>query len=241
MTRNSQATALSAANVKMRRMTRLANQEFDAAFAQRIETEGFAVTCKAGCSACCDQAVLITAAEADLIISRHRDLVRAALPEFARQKRVLVEAGAHDGPRDLAALMSDDVEEERAKMLANWYRQRIACAFLDPETKLCRIYDVRPLACRSHVVWTPAELCDRRPGAGQWQRDSDEDGYECLGDGPEFDAARAQHMLATATGFDVVAMGLMPTILSALYRADASAGTQASSAADPQSCGAPDA
>jgi hypothetical protein len=46
-------------------------------------------------------------------------------------------------------------------------------------------------------------------------------------------------MLATATGFDVVAMGLMPTILSALYRADASAGAQASGAADPQTCGAP--
>ena len=41
-----------------------------------------------------------------------------------------------------------------------WFNQNRTCAFLNKISGKCSIYEVRPLACRLHLVVSPAEDCD---------------------------------------------------------------------------------
>lgn len=41
----------------------------------------------------------------------------------------------------------------------NYFEKQIPCAFLDTENKLCKIYDIRPAACRYHYSADAPEKC----------------------------------------------------------------------------------
>lgn len=125
-----------------------------------VEAEGRAVSCRAGCGACCRQLVPINKAEARSI----RDLVEA-LPEprrsevkgrFAEAVRVLGEAGLLTS-LDHRAGHEDD--EHRWALGRRYFQMGVACPFLEDES--CSIYPDRPLVCREYLVTTPPELCAR--------------------------------------------------------------------------------
>ena len=121
----------------------------------RIEAEGKAVSCRAGCGACCRQLVPISAPEARALA----DLV-AAMPE-PRQSQVrqrfddaltaLSAAGVLDR-------QSQPVDGNVAELGLDYFQLRIACPFLEDEA--CSIHRDRPLSCREYLVASPAEHCE---------------------------------------------------------------------------------
>lgn len=120
-----------------------------------IQRNGAAVSCKAGCGACCRQVVPITETEA-----RHiRDLVEA-MPESRRQqvrgrfaagRQRLADAGL------LEAFQNPTEMPDRVAAGMEYFRLGIACPFLEDES--CSIHPDRPLSCREYLVASPAENC----------------------------------------------------------------------------------
>jgi Fe-S-cluster containining protein len=76
--------------------------------------------------------------------------------------------------RDLRARLQHDSEEIRAMKAKGrdskayqWMERKRGCPFLDKKAGECRVYNVRPLACRTYyVVSDPADCSPDRPGAG---------------------------------------------------------------------------
>jgi Fe-S-cluster containining protein len=108
---------------------------------------GSPVSCRKGCNACCFHLVPLSPAEAFSI----RDTVgglavrerRAVLARFRRIKARLKRA-APEG----TSLLSDPEA---------YFKARIPCPFL--VRGACAIHPSRPLACREHLVVSPASLC----------------------------------------------------------------------------------
>jgi Fe-S-cluster containining protein len=76
--------------------------------------------------------------------------------------------------RALRARLQQDSDEIRAMKVHGrdsksyqWMAQKKGCPFLDKKAGECRIYNVRPLACRTYyVVSDPANCSPDKPGAG---------------------------------------------------------------------------
>ena len=126
--------------------------------AARVEGEGRAISCRAGCGACCRQAVPIAAAEARAV-ARHV----SAMPEprrsqiiqrFESARAALDVAGVDHGP---VAFSAETVEARLENGMA-YFRAGVACPFLEDES--CSIHPIRPLACREYLVTTPAKACE---------------------------------------------------------------------------------
>ena len=123
----------------------------------RIEAEGKTISCRAGCGACCRQAVPIAASEARAVV-RHV----AAMPEprrsiiksrFAAARAALDAAGVDHA----ATALNESTIEARLALGMTYFRAGVACPFLEDEN--CSIHPVRPLACREYLVTSPAENC----------------------------------------------------------------------------------
>ncbi len=95
------------------------------------------ITCKKGCTACCHTQVSITEDEAIFLAQR-------AVDEnlFIDMKNLYLQA---------SVLNSD----------SKWYGlpyEKRRCIFLD-DNNLCKVYEDRPLVCRTNYVLSPKESC----------------------------------------------------------------------------------
>jgi Fe-S-cluster containining protein len=135
---------------------------YDRYIAHIIAAEPLAVTCKAGCDACCRHELArgVTPVE---ILAIYR-LVRpwddiGAVYEAAGESAVafqrLLKEQIEADPRPLAP--SDDPRVLEAHLRYNQLQR--PCAFLDQGNGVCRIYPVRPLVCRWFYNLSPAEWC----------------------------------------------------------------------------------
>jgi Fe-S-cluster containining protein len=123
----------------------------------RVAAQGRAISCRAGCGACCRQPVPIAEHEARAIAALvealpepRRAMVRA---RFADAQRRLDESG-------LAARFSDLPNTDSGPILGlglDYFRLGLACPFLEAES--CSIHADRPLACREYLVTSPASAC----------------------------------------------------------------------------------
>ena len=96
-------------------------------------------SCKRGCHHCCSRLVHPSVAEAMVI--------RDELVKSGSWNSVLNRA------KELVSLsMSTTVE--------SWFKMNIKCPVLDPETKDCLAYSVRPIVCSSHFVKSKPSSCD---------------------------------------------------------------------------------
>jgi Fe-S-cluster containining protein len=129
------------------------------AVVQQVHTEGYEISCKAGCGACCRQLVPLTLFEADSMSEWVRSLPseqQAVLEaRFANALRKLAESGflARLDPD----LMPHSDTPERAQLALDYLEQRVACPFLENES--CSIHPIRPLVCREYLVTSPPEFC----------------------------------------------------------------------------------
>ncbi len=127
-----------------------------------LEENGKAISCKAGCGACCRQLVPVSEAEAfDL-----RDLVENK-PE---PRRTEIQGRFADGMEKLNNISfferlekaSESGDAEYSGAIREYFVQQIACPFLEDES--CSIHPSRPVACREYLVTSPAEHCSSATG-----------------------------------------------------------------------------
>ncbi len=124
---------------------------------QELAGAGKTVSCKAGCGACCRQAVPISVPEAYFIqelVEQMPEPRRSAIKaRFAEAGQRLRDAGLHD-----AAMRIGEMGVEARQVFDQaYFRLAIACPFLEDES--CSIHPDRPLACREYLVTSPPTRC----------------------------------------------------------------------------------
>jgi Fe-S-cluster containining protein len=136
-------------------------QAYDRYIAHIIAAEPLAVSCKAGCDACCRHELArgVTPVEILAIYGLVRGwedigaiYEAAGESAVAFQRLLKQQLEADPGP-----LGGDDPRVYAAHLEYNQLQR--PCAFLDPEEGVCRIYPVRPLVCRWFYNLSPAEWC----------------------------------------------------------------------------------
>jgi Fe-S-cluster containining protein len=129
---------------------------------QEVEADGNKISCKAGCGACCRQAVPLSEIEAyqiaELVENMEEPRRSRIKQKFAEGCRHFHETGWFERMERYAEL----TPEERQEIVLEYFYDGIACPFLEDES--CSIHRDRPLACREYLVTSPAENC-RRPTA----------------------------------------------------------------------------
>ena len=131
-----------------------------------VRREGKAISCRAGCGACCRQLVPISLVEAQFLA----ELV-AGWPEERRGRvmRRFQEAVASLRAAGLlervgAAQQGQGASDhEKTELARDYFRAQVACPFLEAES--CSIHPDRPLSCREYLVTSPAARCET-PGLG---------------------------------------------------------------------------
>ncbi len=132
---------------------------------QIVESEGYQVSCRAGCGACCRQLVPLSIFEAEALTAWI-----GTLPEDRRQALEARFHAALGALRDTGLLARMDpaltqAGSDTAKALAiDYLAAGVACPFLVDES--CSIHPIRPLICREYLVTSPAEFC-ANPAANQ--------------------------------------------------------------------------
>jgi len=115
---------------------------------------GRAVSRRAGCGACCRQAVPIAPSEARALAVHVAEMPKPwrsrVRSRFAAARTALDAAGVDHTP----ASFSKTNMEERIALGMAYFNAGIACPFLEDES--CSIHPVRLLACREYLVTTPA-------------------------------------------------------------------------------------
>jgi len=131
---------------------------------------GKTISCRAGCGACCRQAVPVAEAEARRIAA----LVEA-MPE-PRRSEIRARFEAAERRLEQTALASRMVDMPDGKTVidvgVSYFGLGVACPFLEAES--CSIHPDRPLRCREYFVTSPAAACaamvpgtiDKTPLAG---------------------------------------------------------------------------
>ncbi len=109
--------------------------------------------CKKGCSTCCNLVVEITAIEADLI----KDYV---IKNFGQEEIKTLEGklknDCYHYPNSQHCLSDDSLRLKHFKL-------NRPCSFLSPNGE-CTIYEVRPINCRSYLVFSDPETCKPKDG-----------------------------------------------------------------------------
>lgn len=99
---------------------------------------GRAVPCRAGCHGCCKRLIFVTLAEAVVMFAS------------LKKQRKWPEVRA----RALAVLPASKHAPE------SYFRMGIECPVLDPGSKTCTAYSVRPSPCSTHFVLSHPSMCD---------------------------------------------------------------------------------
>jgi Fe-S-cluster containining protein len=123
-----------------------------------VTTGGRAISCRAGCGACCRQIVPISVAEAyhlaDVVASLPADERRAVERRFAEALEALEQA---DLGEELRVANTRQDPDGTHRFGVRYFVAGVACPFLVDES--CSIHPHRPLACREYLVTSPAANC----------------------------------------------------------------------------------
>lgn len=105
------------------------------ALVRDVRSKGATIPCSNGCDACCYEPVALSNHEAAVIAERiHMD--------DYRRKRV----SAHAAWLEAQGWVGDGVAPRA------YLTERMPCPLLDVLTHQCVVYDVRPIACRAHIL-----------------------------------------------------------------------------------------
>lgn len=135
---------------------------------------GETVSCAPGCGACCRQLVPISLVEAvgiaDTIAAMEPTRRATIEARFAANERALVAAGLLDasepvGTRRLVVRAGHAHDDPVDLLTRRYFELALPCPFLEAES--CTIHDARPVACREHLVSSPAARCRTPFGASQ--------------------------------------------------------------------------
>jgi Fe-S-cluster containining protein len=118
---------------------------------------GKSISCKAGCGACCAQAVPVMGFEAfhlaDVVKRMSAAKQTVVRQHFADGKAILEEAGLMTDAQNIDAMS----EEQRRVFGDKYFKLGMSCPFL--ENGSCSIYLDRPIRCREFLVTSDAKYC----------------------------------------------------------------------------------
>lgn len=132
---------------------------------QALPQGGAEITCRAGCSACCRQLVVVSPMEAhalsEFVAAHPEQSSRWAEAQAAWQSRV-------DANPELRARLDAFVEcegyvsgAEGGALELDYWKAQLPCPFLQDER--CSVYPVRPFACREHHALSDPLICAEDP------------------------------------------------------------------------------
>lgn len=125
---------------------------------ERAAKAGHSISCRAGCGACCRQAVPISPVEARMLsewLAEQPEERRAVLRErFRRAAERLEETGIAQRIREAPR---NGGREAMHELGLQYFALGIPCPFLEEES--CSIHEIRPLRCREYLVVSPPEHC----------------------------------------------------------------------------------
>jgi Fe-S-cluster containining protein len=133
--------------------------ELVAAAEREVAREGRAISCRAGCGACCRQPVPLSDVEAEAllgVIERLPDARRATVRQRLADAEARLEDAGLAAPLRRMGQSGEDSPDVRS-LADRYFKLGIACPFLENEA--CSIYAERPIPCRAYVVTSPAALC----------------------------------------------------------------------------------
>jgi Fe-S-cluster containining protein len=142
---------------------------------QRSLESGKAISCKAGCGACCRQPVPLAEVEiyqiAELVDTLPEPRQSEVRAKFKAGNDHFSSIGWYDRMKTIASHSSDKAPEalmgQIKQAVSEYFREGVACPFLEDES--CSIHELRPLACREYLVTSPAEFC-ANPGDERTER-----------------------------------------------------------------------
>ncbi|HSL57653.1 MAG TPA: YkgJ family cysteine cluster protein [Acidimicrobiales bacterium] len=135
----------------------------DAASAAFIADADIGVSCTAGCSACCSQAVPVTAAEVRSAVAAIARLPEERRAEIARRAAAVTATLADAGISPTTFRDAGDDPAARRAVAGAYFAQDQPCPLL--HDGVCSIRADRPLACREYLVVSDPAHC-APPGVG---------------------------------------------------------------------------
>lgn len=134
----------------------LARSVVDADAAAVLSNPSNEISCKAGCSACCSQAVPVRLSEVRSIL--------AYIEVQSTSRRHVLRRRRSDAVKDLAAAgieasgLPVPTNTARADFVNRYFAAQIPCPMLDADGT-CGIRPARPLACREYLVSSDPKYC----------------------------------------------------------------------------------
>lgn len=130
---------------------------------RRAATAGHCITCRKGCMSCCRYLVPLSIPETlclqEDLNAQKSEVRRATFRAFTTAGKKLTSAGPPHVP---SGSVTDPLGEtvSPAGAVGQWYsRLDVTCPLLDQTRQACRMYTLRPLACREHMVISPPDMC----------------------------------------------------------------------------------
>ncbi len=118
-------------------------EKVDKEIEETFSEEGVKVSCRKYCIHCCYHEVMISDDEGQLLAEKAIEILN---------------------PSEITKLIEQSKWEQGIEGWESHKKREKRCAFLDIETKKCRIYKDRPASCRKYFVQSPPELCAIKNG-----------------------------------------------------------------------------
>lgn len=131
---------------------------------ENIKSSGEKISCKAGCGACCRQAVPLAEIEAYQIAALVENLPEPRRSEIKERFEKAAAHFAEIGWFERLTECAGKSHEEQEKVILEYFHEGIPCPFLIDES--CSIHPVRPTICREYLVTSPAENCSNPSAEG---------------------------------------------------------------------------
>ncbi len=137
--------------------------------ADDVQADGDTISCHKGCDHCCHLLVEVSTAEAKEMaywLLQQPEDARAMFLQRIQHNAAEAKELFLQSRRDkqyVGRVFDDEAEISEATHDAYFYDKKRPCPFLAPEGH-CLAYEVRPSACRMHLVTSPAELCSVEAG-----------------------------------------------------------------------------
>lgn len=126
---------------------------------REVQRSGEKVTCRKGCSGCCSYLVPLSVPGVfrlrEEVFAMEAGQRESALRWSATAGQAILERLPDDG---VSESLSEANSETVGRAISQWYAEfGLVCPFLKQD--VCTCYDLRPIACREHLVTSPAAWC----------------------------------------------------------------------------------
>lgn len=111
-------------------------------------------SCYKGCAYCCYFPIIVTKAEAKLMIEYINSLPNDEKQEILEHLNHYFKT-YHD---KILKACSIHFEDDRS-FKESYIRKQLPCPFLDTKTNTCKVYEVRPIPCRTYLNYCHPAVC----------------------------------------------------------------------------------